>query len=348
MYNYERVVTPATGLRLHLNENTAGCSPAVHAALQGMNRHDAAFYPDYDAAIEACAVRLGVPPARVLLTNGLDEGILALTVSALRGTTAAEPFEVLVVVPAFDMYAACADAVGGRVIEVPLGKDFAFPLEQLLARIGPRTRLAWLTNPNNPTGQSIAREAILRVARAAPQALVVIDEAYADFSGETMLDGEALDSFENLVVGRTFAKAYGLAGLRAGVLVAQPGTLAPLRRIVPPYSINACAAAALPAALLDGGYHAWYLSQVSESKQLLYAAFERLGVTFWRSEANFVLARPSGDCAGVVRALRERGIHVRDKSRDPGCTNCIRVTAGVAEDTRTFIAALEEVLCDAA
>lgn len=347
-YQYERVVTPASGLRLHLNENTAGCSPAVVAALQAMTRHDAAFYPDYDAAITASAARLGVPADRLLLTNGLDEGILALTVTALRRPSGASPLEVIVVVPAFDMYAACADAVGGRVIEVPLGEGFAFPLEPILARVGPRTRLIWLTNPNNPTGQPVPRDAILRVARAAPQALVAVDEAYADFSGETLLDGDALDAYPNLVVGRTFAKAYGLAGLRAGALVAQPRTLAPVRRIVPPYSINACVAAALPAALTDTAYYAWYLAQVRESKQVLYEAFERLGVMYWPSGANFVLARPRGDCADVMRALHARRVYVRDKSRDPGCPNCLRVTAGVVDDTRAFVAALEEVLCGAA
>ena len=347
-YEYERVSAPAGGLRLHLNENTAGCSPAVIATVQALTRHDAAFYPDYGAAIDAGAARLGVPADRLLLTNGLDEGILALTVSALRGTTDSAPLEVIVVVPAFDMYAACADAVGGRVIEVPLGEGFAFAVEQVLARIGERTRLIWLTNPNNPTGQSIPREAILRIAAAAPQALVAVDEAYADFSGETLLDGDALDTFASLVVGRTFAKAYGLAGLRAGALVAQARTLAPLRRIVLPYSINAWVAAALPAAFADTAYYAWYLAQVQESKRMLYGAFDRLGLAYWPSSANFVLFRPAGDGAALARGLRDRGIHVRDKSRDPGCSNCLRVTAGVVADTRGFIAALEEVLCGAA
>jgi histidinol-phosphate aminotransferase len=316
--------------------------------MQAMTRHDAAFYPDYGAAIEAGAARLGVHPDRLLLTNGLDDGILALTVSALRGTTDKAPLEVIVVVPAFDMYAACADGVGGRIIEVPQGENFSFPLEAVLGRLGPRTRVIWLTNPNNPTGRSVPREAIFRIAAAAPQALVAVDEAYADFSGHTLLDGDALDAFPNLVVGRTFAKAYGLAGLRAGALVANPRTLAPIRRIVPPYTINACVAAALPAAFADVAYYAWYLAQVTESKRLLYDAFHKLRLTCWPSDANFVLARPDGDCATLVRALRERGIHVRDKSRDPGCANCLRVTAGVVSDTRAFVAALEEVLCDAA
>lgn len=359
-YEYERVISPQAGLRLHLNENTAGCSPAVHQALQRLTRRDAAFYPDYRAATDACAGRLGASADRVLLTNGLDEGILAVSVTALKGSSPGAPLEAIVVVPAFDMYASCADAVGGRVVEVPLGAGFGFPIGRVLEAISPRTRLVWLTNPNNPTGQAIPREAILRVAAAAPQALVAVDEAYADFSGETLLDGDALDVHRNLVVGRTFAKADGLAALRAGALVAHPETLAPIRRIVPPYSINAAAAAALPAAFGDREYHGWYLGQVRESKALLYAAFERAGLTYWKSEANFVLAQfgttddpgagtaPRPDtarCRRVIAALAARGIYVRDRTRDPGCDGCMRVTAGIVDDTRAFIAALEELLC---
>jgi histidinol-phosphate aminotransferase len=343
-YEYDRVASPSSGLRLHLNENTAGCSPAVQAALQKLTRQDAAFYPDYEAAAESCARRLGVPVDRVLLTNGLDEGILAVSVAALRGSPADAPHEAIVIVPAFDMYAAHADAMGGRVVEVPLAENFGFPLDDTLAAIGDRTRLIWLTNPNNPTGQVIAREAIVRIAQAAPRALVVVDEAYADFAGETLLGSDALNRLPNVIVGRTFAKAYGLAGLRAGALVGTPEALALLRRIVPPYSVNAYAAAALRAAFDDEEYFRWYLEQVRESKRLMYEAFDRLGIKHWKSAANFVLARIGGDAAKTIRKLAARGVHVRDKSHDRACAGCIRVTAGVVSDTRAFIAALEEVL----
>ncbi len=346
-YEYERVPAPAAGRRLHLNENTAGCSPAVMAALGALTRQDAAFYPDYGEAIGATARYFGVTPDRVLLTNGLDEGILAVSVAALRGFAAAAPAEAIVVLPAFDMYAACSDAAGGRVIEVEPEPDLSFPADRVLAALSSRTRLVWLTTPNNPTGQAIGREAIVRIAEAAPDAIVFVDEAYADFSGVTLIGDPVLDRLPNLVVGRTFAKAHGLAALRAGALVAAPSTLAPLRRIVPPYSVNVAAAAALPAALADTAYYEWYLGEVHASKTLLYAALRRLGVTFWPSAANFVLARFT-DAATLVRRLAERGVCVRDRSADAGCEGCIRMTAGVVDDTRALIAAIEEVLCDAA
>lgn len=345
-YEYERVTTPAGSLRLHLNEHTRGCSPRVLERLRAMTPADAAFYPDYGEAVAAAARWFAVPPGQLILTNGLDEGIFVLSVVALRGSSAREPLEAIVVPPAFDMYAACADAVGGRVVEVPAGNDFTFPLDRVLAAIGGRTRLVFLTNPNNPTGRLLPSGAVRAIARAAPRATVLLDEAYGEFSGETFIAPGAFDELPNVVVGRTFAKAYGLAGLRIGALVGSSATLAPARRVVPPYSLNAAAALALPVALDDRGHFDGYLRDVNASKAMLYAAFDRLGIPYWPSAANFVLARTGPRTADAVQRLAAKGIVVRDRSGDHGCDGCIRITAGVVEHTQAAIRALEEVLCD--
>jgi histidinol-phosphate aminotransferase len=316
----------------------------VLEALGRLTRQDLAAYPDYEAAIDACAGRLGVGADCVLLTNGLDEGILVAAMVALRAGGADSPMEAVVVVPAFDMYAACTDAMGGRVIQVPLGPGFEFPLADVLAAINGRTRIVWLTNPNNPTGRIIPREAILHVASSAPNALVFVDEAYVDFGGATLIGDAGFRQMPHVVVGRTFAKAYGLAGLRAGAVVGSAETIASLRRVTPPYSLNTCAAAALPAAFGDTAYYLWYLDQVAQSKTLIYVGLDRLGIVHWKSDANFVLARFDGRGARVAAALGARGVHVRDRSREPGCSDCLRITAGVVEHTRELLTALEEVL----
>jgi len=341
-YEYERVATPANGLRLHLNENTAGCSPAVIEAIRALTREQIAEYPDYDAVNEATAARLSIAVDSLLLTNGLDEGILVAAMVALRATGG--DAEGIVIVPAFDMYAACTDALGGRVIQVPLGNDFAFPIEGVIDAITPRTRIVWLTNPNNPTGQSIPREAIARVATAASRAMVFVDEAYADFGGRTLIGDALLRQQPNIIVGRTFAKAYGLAGIRAGAVIGNSATIASLRRVIPPYGLNVCAAAALPPAFRDRAYYDWYVDQVAQSRETLYAGFERLGVRYWKSDANFVLAKFEGRGWAIASALAARGVHVRDRSNDPGCENCLRITAGVVQHTRQFLTALEAVL----
>ena len=343
--HYERPQARDGGLRLHLNENTAGCSPRVLRVLRDLPREHAAFYPDYDAAIAASAAHFGVSPDHVVLTNGLDDGIMLASLVALRGATLADPFEAVVVQPAFEMYAACADAMGATIVEVPPPPDLSFPLQRVLDAIGPRTRIIFLTNPNNPTGLSIPKVTIAAIAKAAPAGTVFLDEAYADFAGHSMIEDAASGAIPNLVVGRTFAKAFGLAGLRAGALIGSLETLAPIRRAILPYTLNAYAAAALPAALGDREYYEWYLADVRESKRLLYEVLRRAGVKFWPSDGNFVLVHFGDDLDRVIAAVGERGINIRDRSADPGCAGCARITAGVLDHTRQLIAALEEVLC---
>ena len=149
------------------------------------------------------------------------------------------------------------------------------------------------------------------------------------------------------MVGRTFAKAQGLAGLRVGAVAAVPVTIARLRRVLPPYSINVAAATALIAALGDQAHLADYRRQVAHSRELVYAACQRLGLTCWPSFANFVLVRVGDAAPAVVEALRTRGVFVRDRSTQPGCAGCIRITTGIVAHTEACVRALEEVLCAA-
>lgn len=344
-YEYKRP-SAFDGLRLHLNENTAGCSPRVLNVLRDITREQVAAYPEYDAAVAATAAYFQIPPATIVLTNGLDEGILLASMAAMR-RSGGQPFEAIEIQPAFDMYAACVDALGGRIIDIPPQEDFFFPLHKLKEVIRPATRIIFLTNPNNPTGISMPRATIAEVARAAPHAIVFLDEAYADFSGESMIQEAASGQIPNLIVGRTFAKAFGLAGLRIGAVIGTAESLALIRRTVLPYTLNAYAAAALPAALEDTEYVEWYISEVRQSKKMLYEALARQHVRFWPSDGNFVLACFGDSLPGIIAGLAERGVIVRDKSGDPGCAGCARITAGPLEHTRRFIAALEEVLCGA-
>jgi histidinol-phosphate aminotransferase len=332
-------------MRLHLNENTAGCSPAVLEALRALGRKSAAFYPEYETALQAVAGHLGVPVDHLLLTNGMDEGILAAAAAACRDHSNGIP-EAIGVSPAFDEYEICTTAVGGRMVTVALDDGFELSAQAIRAALTPRTRIVFLANPHNPSGRTVPLDTLRALAKDVAPAILFVDEAYADFAGETMIDAATLASLPNLVVGRTFSKAYGLAGLRIGAIVGMPATLAPLRRVVPPYSVNAWAAAALPVAIADRAYRDWYLEQAAASRALLTEACARLGLQTWPSAANFVLVRVP-DAPATVKALAARGVMVRDRSADPGCGTCIRITAGIVDDTRHVISALEEVLCAA-
>jgi len=315
----------------------------VIEAIRQISADEVAYYPDYTALLRECAAYFGVTESQLVLTNGLDEGLLALTVTAFRLKHASPGLpEAIIPTPAFEMYSVFVNAAGGKVVSVAPRPDFEFQTREVCDAVTDRTRIIFLTNPNNPTGQLIPRDAIREITRGTPSDVtIVIDEAYYDFCGETFL--AELGGHSNVVIGRTFAKAHGLAGLRAGCLIGDPARLAPVRDAVPPYSLSVFAAAGWRAALRDREYLDWYRAQVIESRELLYAACTRLGLPYWKSAGNFVLidVRKSGEPGEIVRAFAERGILVRDRSRDPGCAGCIRITAGVVRHTEIVVEALE-------
>ena len=341
---YEKPPELYDGLRLHQNENTGGCSPRVLERLARLGAEQIAFYPACAAAIDACARHFAVSSDRLVLTNGLDEGIMALAVTFLRPSPGGAAPEAIVPEPAFEIYRYDTAVAGGVLRQVMPRADLHFTLGDVVAAITPATRIVFLTSPNNPTGLSIPFDAVRTIARRLPQdAIVFVDEAYADFSGRTFVP--ELPSFPNVIVGRTFSKAYGLAGLRIGCLIGAPDVLAPVRRAIPVYSVNVAAAVALPAALGDAAHVAEYLKQVSKSKALLYAACDRLGLEYWRSDANFVLVRIGGRAAGLVKNAADRGIYLRDRSTEPGCAGCVRIGTGIVAHTLRCLDVLEEVLC---
>jgi histidinol-phosphate aminotransferase len=344
--HYEKPPELYDGLRLHQNENTGGCSPRVIDALRKLRADQIGFYPPYAAATDAVANYLGVAPDRVTLVNGLDEGIMALSVACLRPTAGGAVPEAIVPEPAFEIFRFDTAVAGGRLLQVMPKPDFVFALDEVLAAITPQTRVVFLTNPNNPTGVSMPLDAIRAIARRVPQdAVVFVDEAYAEFAGVTFIP--ELASFPNVVVGRTFSKAFGLAGLRIGCLVGAPATVDAIRRAIPVYSVSIAAVAAIQAALGDLDHLNDYLRQVRESKALLYAACDRLGLTYWNSASNFVLVCAGDRTDALVKGAFARGIYIRDRSTEPGCAGCIRIGAGIVDHTRRCIAVMEEVLCAA-
>lgn len=333
------IPSPGDGLRLHLNENTGGCSPRVLEAIRALTAEDISAYPDYRAPVIACAKYFGIDPDWLLLTNGLDEGILVAALACFaRAHDAA--LEAIVPVPAFDPYLSSTAIVNARVVRVPPGPDYAFPLRQVLAAITPKTRLIFLNTPSNPTGQTISRDALRQVITSAPQATVVIDEAYVEFSeGGSFLD--ELPRYKNAVLGRTFSKAFGLAGMRIGCLIGHPDTMKPIRTATPVFNMNIVAIAALQAAIQDTEFLPRYAEQVKESRTQLYDACQRLGLQYWPSEANFVLVRVGDRATEVMQMLAAKGVHVRDRSKDSNSPGCIRITAGIVEHTHAGIQALE-------
>ena len=346
MSHYQKPPELYDGLRLHQNENTGGCSPRVIEALARLRPDQIGFYPPYAKATAAVASYLRLPADTITLVNGLDEGIMALAVAYLRAAIGGPQLEAIVPEPAFEIFRFDTAVAGGALIQVMPREDFSFPLDEVLAAITPNTRVVFVTNPNNPTGADVSLDAICAIARRIPAgAVVFVDEAYAEFAGVSFIP--ELDAYPNVVVGRTFSKAFGLAGLRIGCLVGAPETVDAVRRAIPVYSVNVAAAVAIVAALDDLDYLNGYLSQVTKSKALLYAACDRLGLTYVKSHSNFVLVRAGDRTDALVKGAFAKGIYFRDRSTEPGCAGSLRIATGIIEHTRRAIAVMEEVLCAA-
>lgn len=332
---------PGEGLRLHLNENTGGCSPRVLDAIQRMRTTDVSTYPSYQELVQACARHFDVDPDWILLTNGLDEGILMAAVGHISRARIQDA-ETIIPLPAFDPYPNSTAAVGALAVRIAPGPGFAFPTDAVIQAVTPRTRMIFLNTPSNPTGRLIPIPDLQRIAEAAPRSVVLIDEAYIEFGGSSFLP--ELAKYPNVLIGRTFSKAYGLAGMRVGVVIGQPQSLDPVRAVTLPFNINAVAMAATLAALEDRDFLPRYAAQVAESRERLYAACRGLGLEYWESAANFVMVRVGDRVTQVVDALAKRGVHVRDRSKDPATPGCIRVTAGLLTHTDVAIEALDAVM----
>jgi histidinol-phosphate aminotransferase len=283
------------------------------------------------------AARLGRRPEEVALTNGVDEAIHVLFEAFLE-----EGDELLLPVPTYTMYEIYAAATDAKAVTVLADDDLAFPFERLMAAITARTKVIAIANPNSPSGTSATREQLLAIAERAPQAVVLVDEAYYHFHGETLMD--LVGTIPNLFVARTFSKAYGLAGLRLGLLAGPEELMRWVRRVLSPYSVNSLALACLPAAMEDTEYLDWYVADVLAARTEFEAALDAVGVRRWPSRANFVLVDIGARHAEFVNRMRAEGVLVRDRSNDPGCEGRVRVTIGTREQMGYAGEALERTM----
>jgi histidinol-phosphate aminotransferase len=334
---YHPPLAGRNGLRLDFNENTRGASPKILETLRTLDAEELARYPEREPMERLVARFLGVQPDELVLTNGVDEGIQLLCQTYLEAGD-----EALVVVPTFAMYELFAASAGARVSPVQMLPDFRFPMESLMERISPTTRLIAIANPNNPTGAVATPEALLSVARAAPQAAILIDEAYFEFYNETLIS--EIRNHPNLFVARTFSKAYGMAGLRVGVLIGCPQQMSMVRKATSPYNVNAVALACLPAALEDQEYVNRYVAEVRSGRERLQEALSALGIRYWPSQGNFVLAEFGAAAQQFVKTMASHGVLVRDRSKDPGCSGRVRITIGTAEQMDLLLSILEDAV----
>jgi histidinol-phosphate aminotransferase len=335
-----RYVAPLEGrrtlLRLDFNESTVGPSPKVVEAIRGLPPSAYATYPEYVGLPEGFAATLGIAPAHVAAFNGVDAAIRAIfDAYGERGTT------FLTTVPTFGYYEPCAQQQGMVIDAVPYHDNLGYPLALVTRRLQNGPRLFFACNPNNPTGTLLPPATLVELARAAPDTLVVVDELYVAFTGQSVLPA-ALE-LPNVVTLHSLSKVAGMAALRLGFAIGHPTVLDRLRRVTGPYDINMFAVVAGQAALADSDHMRRYVAEVHAARAWTVEQLQRRGVRHAAGGGNYMLVWPP-DCERALRTLRERGILVRSMAGKPVIDGSFRLTIGTRANMQRFMLAFEDAI----
>jgi histidinol-phosphate aminotransferase len=331
-------------LRLDFNENTVGPSPRVVEAIRAIPADQYAIYPEYDGLREAVAANLacagqgksglGQPltPEQIGLFNGVDAALHAIFHAyGDRGET------LLTTSPTFGYYTPCAQMQGMAIEAIPYRMPgFVFPLEEMRAALARRPRILLICNPNNPTGTRLAPEPIVELALAAPETLVVVDELYEAFTGDSVLPLADFAATPNLLVLRSLAKTAGLAGLRIGFAIGCAAVVDRISRVTGPYDINSFAVTAAHAALADQPYVDGYVAEVLRARDWLVQQLRQAGVRHHAEGGNYLLIWPERPAAEVEQRLRDDGILVRSMAGKPLIEGSLRVSIGTTEQMQRF------------
>jgi histidinol-phosphate aminotransferase len=326
---------PAEGrsdkLRLDFNENTSGCAPAVRRALAKLTTKQLAMYPEYQAPTRRIARYFRVRPEELLLTNGGDDALRVFF------DTFVEPgSNILICEPTFPMYRYYAEIYDARISVLRYGAEMEFPLEGVIAALRKRPRVLFIANPNNPTGTLIQKETLQRILKAATQTAVVMDEAYAEFSGFSAMAW--IRKHTQLFVAKTFSKVAGLAALRLGAVIACEESLALVRRAMPPFPVNLAALVAAEAAIADRATMRNYVSGVKSLRGWFANELAKLAVKTFPSAGNFILANFGPTGPALFQKLEEQGILLRERSKDIG-PGFVRITIGTQSEMRRLLKA---------
>ena len=323
---------------LDFNERTVPVGEIVQKALiDYVQSGRMQMYPSYGDTVERIADYAGVKPEQLMLTNGSDQGIELIFRSVCR-----EGDEAIIPGPSFAMYKQCAGIENLKVIEPQYTLEDGFPLEETIASVTEKTRIITIANPNNPSATKLAKEDVLKIAKAAPNAAVLVDECYFEYCGESVV--EFVGEYKNIFVVRTFSKTWGIPSLRLGYLISAEENVTALLNVRGPYDINQFAVVAIKAALEHPEYTRDYVNEVmSVSKPMLEAWLDENNISYWPSSANFIWAFPD-DSNALEKRLRAHGILVRPKPDSGGRTG-LRITLGSAQQTEKLLAVLAESVC---
>ncbi|HLJ40808.1 MAG TPA: histidinol-phosphate transaminase [Candidatus Acidoferrales bacterium] len=324
-------------LRLDMNENLSGCSSKVRTALRRLNAETLTMYPEKERAIARLAPWFGVQANEMLVVGGIDEALRLIADAYIeRGRS------VLLVEPTFPMYRFYAEQRDARIRTLHYDREMRFPLRDVLRALKTEPSVFFLANPNNPTGNLLGARTLGTILNAAARTLVVVDEAYFEFSGVTVLP--QIRRRRNLAVTRTFSKATGLAGLRVGCIFAHRDVSVILKRAQAPFPVGTAALVAAEAAMKDRAFVRRAVQTIWQGRAILERGLSRLGVRVFPSAANFVLVDFGARGPAITATLERRGILVRDQTNSFERPGFVRITIGTAEQMRRFLSVLETIL----
>jgi histidinol-phosphate aminotransferase len=298
-------------------------------------------YPDtsYHGLAEGLSRYIGKGLERIVVTNGADEGL-----DIVAKVFIDQDDEVVIPTPTYSMYRIGAQLMGAKVKQIPRRADFGLDVEKVLEAVGPRTKVIYLCNPNNPTGNFSPVADVERIAKESGAA-VVVDEAYFEMCGKTAID--LTDRYENIIVCRSMSKAFSMAGVRVGYLVAKEETVAQLSKVRPPNSLSVLSVILGGAGLANLGEMRKNVRATVRERQSLFKRLTEMNesLTPFPSEANFILFKLRHARAGDVhRRLMERGLVLRNLSHVRGVENCLRTTVGTPQTNRRLLAELKRAL----
>jgi histidinol-phosphate aminotransferase len=327
-------------IKLASNENPLGPSPR---ALEAMRKslENVSYYPDGNCAIlrEKLSQKLGFPPSTFVFGNGVDEIIHFIGLAFLD-----EGDEAIMVDPSFVRYEAAVLLNKAICRKIPL-RDFQYDVDGIIDAINERTKVIFIANPNNPTGTFLSKEKLGRLVQEAEGKLIVLDEAYYEFVDDSSFPDSLsyLREGKDLIILRTFSKIYGLAGLRIGYGVAKEETIQAIEHTREPFNVNYLAQVAAVAALDDEEHLRRTQRTIWEGKRYLYEQFEKMGLFYLPTQANFIFVDVKRDSREVFQALLREGVIVRTGDIF-GCPTFLRVSIGTMEQNERFIKALRKVL----
>ncbi|MEI7474375.1 MAG: histidinol-phosphate transaminase [bacterium] len=322
-------------MKLDTNENILGPSPKVIEAIRNITEEEIKFYPAYGELVEELAIFNKLTSKQVLPTNGCDEAL-----NYIFDTFMSPDDEVITVKPSFAMPKIYANAIGCVYNELDYDEKWVFPTEKLINKITPQTKLIILTTPNNPTGDAISRENVLKILEKSKHCYVLIDETYTHYTEESFTD--LIEEYPNVIITKSFSKDFALAGLRVGYILAVPEIINEIKKIICPFSVNTIAVKAALAALRDKEYFEKIKKEVITSRNLLYNGLKSLAKTVYDGKANFLVADFADKADFYYTRLLNAGIKIKNFAGHPELNGCLRISIPTIEQTKIILDILNE------